>query len=79
MFGLGSLNSISSTHAYIGSFGCLQTQAVNEQFGVEMSSEYTEDLKNMYHHYFQSLFPPVDVPLGYVLRLAKRVYSKTVG
>jgi hypothetical protein len=29
-----------------------------------MSAEYADDLKGMYQHYFQSLFPPGDVPLG---------------
>jgi hypothetical protein len=41
-------------------------EAINTAYGVDMSSEYTQDLKNMYDYYLSNIMGPStsDVPLG---------------
>lgn len=43
-----------------------EVEAINTAYGVDMSSEYTQDLKNMYDYYLSNIMGPStsDVPLG---------------
>lgn len=55
---------VASSDAISSVLAGAQVAAIDAQWGVEMSREYTGDLKAMYNHYLTSLMPLAEVPLG---------------